>query len=303
MRVMNDFLATVPFDLYELSLFRLIVKHGSFTKAAEAAGLTQSAISRQVQGMEESLGVPLLERTTREVRLTPAGEYLHRQAARLLGDVEQTLKGLREEFCEARKEVRVGVARSIGLAYLPGFFHANLRRAPEVACRMSYLPSRQMLEALDAGDLDLGVLSTPSRCPRGLQITHRFADAFTFIAPRGAGAPKPTKALKAWLREQPWILIDETSTTGQSMRSWLHQQGLNIEPVMQLDGFDPVINLVALGMGVSLVPIRALALYGRKRQLQRVSFPQRFERELAVVIRRQGKVPEHLARFLENILF
>ena len=51
MHNMNDYLATAPFDLYELSLFHLVVKHRSFTKAAEAAGVTQSAITRQMQGM------------------------------------------------------------------------------------------------------------------------------------------------------------------------------------------------------------------------------------------------------------
>lgn len=61
MRSMNQFLSTVPFDLYELALFHLVVKHRSFTKAAEIAGLTQSAITRQMQGVESSLGIQLLE--------------------------------------------------------------------------------------------------------------------------------------------------------------------------------------------------------------------------------------------------
>src|SRR6266446_6138277 len=137
MRVMHRFLSTVPFDLYELYLFHLVVKHRSFTKAAGSAGLTQSAITRQMQGMEKSLGLDLLERTTRTVRLTPAGEFLFRESARLLGDVEQSLRRLREEFAGARKEVRFGVSRTIGLAYLPGFLYANLRRKPEIACRVS----------------------------------------------------------------------------------------------------------------------------------------------------------------------
>jgi hypothetical protein len=117
----NEFFATTPFDIYELFLFRLVAKHSSFTKAAELAGLTQSAITRQVQGMETSLGLQLLERTTRTVRLTAAGEFLFHESARLVGDVEQTMRRLREEFAGARKEVRVGVSRTIGLAYLPGF--------------------------------------------------------------------------------------------------------------------------------------------------------------------------------------
>lgn len=55
MRGMHEYLSTTPFDLYELNLFHLVAKHCSFTKAAEIAGLTQSAVTRQMQGMENSL--------------------------------------------------------------------------------------------------------------------------------------------------------------------------------------------------------------------------------------------------------
>src|ERR1051325_5903029 len=85
MRNMHRFLSTTPFDLYELALFHLVLKHRSFTKAAEVAGLTQSAITRQIQGVENSLGIPLLERTTRTVRATSAGEFLQREAAPPVG--------------------------------------------------------------------------------------------------------------------------------------------------------------------------------------------------------------------------
>src|ERR1700750_1931879 len=129
----NEFLKTSPFDLYELSLFHLVVKHRTFTKAAEMAGLTQSAITRQIQGMEQSLGIELLERTTRSVRVTPAGEFLYHESGKLLGDVDNSLRRLKEDFADARKEIRIGVSRSIGLAYLPGFFHANLRHGPKAA--------------------------------------------------------------------------------------------------------------------------------------------------------------------------
>ena len=59
MRVVNEFLATGPFDLYELKLFHLVAEHQSFTRAGLAAGLTQSAMTRQIQGMEEKLGLKL----------------------------------------------------------------------------------------------------------------------------------------------------------------------------------------------------------------------------------------------------
>ena len=308
MRSMHDFLATIPFDLYELHLFRLVVSHGSFTKAAQIAGLTQSAITRQVQGMETNLGFPLLERTTRKVKTTPAGDFLFRQSARLIGDVDDSLRRLREEFGGAKKEVRVGISRSISLSYLPGFFHANLRHYPEVGCHMSHLRSVDIIAALEANELELGVLCPPKRLPNTLKVTHRFNDIFTLIAPRDSATefqslPKSGKARSTWLARQPWLLLDEESNTGKRLQTWMRQQDLRIEPSMRLDSFDLIINLVALGMGVSFVPIRALAMYGRKQTLQRISLKERFSRELVVVIRRNRSTPEHLKRFVANVLF
>jgi DNA-binding transcriptional LysR family regulator len=308
MRAMHDFLATTPFDLYELALFHLVVKHRSFTKAAGIAGVTQSAITRQMQGMENALGLDLLERTTRSVRITKAGMFLFEESARLLGDVDQTLQHLRVEFGGARKEVRVGVSRSIGLSYLPGFFHANLRRAPDVGCRVSYDSSATILAGLEENQLDLGVVGAAPRLPKTLRVTHRFKDAFSLISSRDLAEEfqrpgNSTRFRTAWLLKQPWLLLAEETNTGRLLRRWMKQQGLGIEPAMQLDSFDLIINLVALGMGVSLVPTRALALYSRKDSLARLFYPKRFERELVVVVRRNRKLPPHLDRFIENILF
>lgn len=304
---MNEYLATSPFDLYELHLFQLVVKHRSFTRAAAAAGLTQSAVTRQVQGMETSLGLDLIERTTRSVRVTPAGEFLYRESLRLLGDVDAVLVRLREEFGGARRQIRLGVSQTIGLAYLPGFFHATLQRLPDVACRVSIRASEDILTALQGNDLDLGVLARGARVPSALKVTHRFADQFTLIAPATRTVTPPTalswRDFGPWAEQQTWLLISDASTTGRRLRRWLVSRGARLEPAMELDSFDLIINLVALGMGASFVPVRALALYGRKRAIRRVRLPERFERELLVVGRRQSHPPDHLARFIENILF
>jgi DNA-binding transcriptional LysR family regulator len=304
----NEFLSTSPFDLYELSLFQLVARHCSFTKAAQAAGLTQSAITRQIQGMENSLGVDLLERTTRTVRLTKPGEFLFAESVRLLGEVDQSLRRLKEDFTDARKQVRVGVSRSIGLAHLPGFFHANLRQHPNVGCHVAYQSSAEILVAVEANELDLGVLCPPAKLPRTLTATHRFQDAFTLVAPTELAAqfvalPKTRLARNAWLLRQAWLLPDETTNTGQQLRKWMTRSNLKLEPAMQLDSFDLIITLVSLGMGIGFVPMRALALYGRKKSLARLVLPERFERGLVVIMRRHRKQPPHLVEFVKNILF
>lgn len=306
MRRMHEFLKTAPFDLYELYLFHLVVQHGSFTKAAEIAGLTQSAITRQVQGMEEGLGLALLERTTRSVRVTAAGAFLEEEALRLIGGVEHSLRRLREDFVDARKIVRVGVSRSIGLAYLPGFLHANLRREPRVGYRVRCEASSVLLTLLEASEIDLAVLCPPRRVAATLAVAHRFEDAFTLIAPAEIAlefARRPKRTAVDWLLTQNWLLLDPSTNTGERLAAWMRRHGWSVEATMHLDSFDLIINLVALGMGVSFVPTRALALYPNKRGIRRLTRPERFKREIVVVTRRQRVVPSHVTAFVRNVLF
>lgn len=307
MQRMNQFLATVPFDLYELALFHLVVKHRSFTKAAAIAGLTQSAITRQIQGIERALGVELLKRTTRSIIPTPAGEFLAKEAVRLLGDVESSLRALQQEFANAPKEVRVNVSRSVGFAYLPGFFHANLRKVQNVTYRLHFSRSNDILTALEADEQDIGVMNAAGRLPSTLQITHRFQDVFTIVAPAALAAEytalKTAPRRRAWLAGQQWFLFEENSTTGKQLTQWLRREGLRLQQRSQFDSFDLIINLVSLGMGLSIVPVRALALYAQKKSIQRLAYPTRFTRELLVLVRRRQKPPAHITAFIENILF
>ena len=304
MQARNEYLATAPFDLYELSLFHLVVKHRSFTGAAAAAGLGQSAITRQIQGMENSLGLDLLERTTRSVRLTPAGQDLFEASRQILGAVEATLQRLREDHGQARKQVRLGVSSSIALAYLPGFLHANLRCRPQIGCQVCTLGGEALLAAVLANDVDVGVLAARKGLPKALQVTHRFNDVFTLITPAACAVPTlDRRKLATWAAGQDWLLLRDDAGTGGALRRWMRRQGWKVEPTMELESFDWIINLVSLGLGVGLVPTRALGLYPQKKTVQRVVLRERFEREIVVLVRRSRKLPDHLKQFIDNILF
>lgn len=304
---MNDFLAKAPFDLYELKLFHLVAEHGSFTKAGRKAGLTQSAMTRQIRGIEEQLGVALFERTTRHVNLTPAGKLLYERSKPILAAAEDTLKSIQEDFHLAPQTLRVGVARSIGLAYYPGFFFTFRQRRPEVRLNVVQLGSRDILEAVENRTLDAGLLSPPDKLPASLSITHEFGDDFILIAPPDsplAGKPAPTwRNLRKRLLQERWLLIDQRGETGRQLRAWMENRGLDIEPAMELDGFDVIVNLVALGLGISLVPHRVLALYGERRKVRRIALKPRFSRKLAVVVRKNRVQPEPLSSFIESVLF
>ncbi len=305
---MNQLLATGPFDLYELTLFRLVAETGSFTQAAERAGLTQSAITRQIRGVEDRLGVALFERTTRHVCLTRAGQLLWARSKAILNAADGLLNEMRQTFGQAPPVLRIGVARSIGLAYLPGYFLGFQRRRPEVQLQVVNQASREILQSVDTGDLDAGLVCPPARLPRSLRATHCFKDEFVAIAPPRLPLPAGAKAatvsqLKQYLQGERWLLIHREGFTGRRLIRWLRTQGWTIEPAMELDSFDFIANLVSLGLGVSLVPHRVLALYGHRRAVQRLALRPRFSRDLAVVVRRNRVTPEPLRSFIENILF
>ncbi|MHA3771135.1 LysR family transcriptional regulator [Verrucomicrobiota bacterium sgz303538] len=308
MREMHEFLPTSPFDIYGLHLLHLVARFGSFTRAAQVAGLTQSAITRQIQGIETRLGLPLLERTTRQVKPTAAGEFLLAQTARVLGDIDSCLRRLREEFAEAPKEVRLGVSKTISLAYLPGFVVGHRRAHPSVQLKVSHQHSGEIVQALEENNLDVGVISPPTRLSAALRITHRFKDAFVLITPKEITPPSRVisenpRDWQKWLQQQSWLLIHEESNTGTRLRRWLTRRNWLPRSVAEFDNFDLVINLVAVGMGVSVVPHRALALYSRSRSVQRFQIPDRFTRELAVLVRRAPAPAEHIAHFVERVLF
>ncbi len=87
------------------------------------------------------------------------------------------------------------------------------------------------------------------------------------------------------------------------MREWLEEVQLPARAAMELESFDLIINLVALGLGVGFVPHRALALYTRRGKVRRVNTSPRFSRELVVVTSRELPAREHVRQFVECILF
>ena len=91
--------------------------------------------------------------------------------------------------------------------------------------------------------------------------------------------------------------------TGTRLRAWLTRCGSEIEPAMEADNFDLLTNLVSLGLGMSIVPHRVLALYPNRRKIQRIITSPKFSRDLVVIVRKQPSISPTLRTFLENILF
>jgi DNA-binding transcriptional LysR family regulator len=314
MRIRNVFLATNPFDLYQLQLFHLVAESRSFTKAGRKAGLTQSAITRQIQGMEHTLDVTLFERSTRVVNLTEAGRFLYQRSLGILKGVQDSIEQLQTQFNLAPPRIRIGISKTIGLAYLPGFLVQFRRKHPEVQTTVVQDDGRQILSLLEAGELDVGITCLARKPPGSLRVRHRFEDRFIGIAPASKmprstfhGKVGPQKMFKAFLTI-PWLLINQSSDTGRSLLQWMHQHGfaMNLKEGnsrMDLDNFDLIVSLVGMGLGASVIPYRTLSSYSLKKAITRIPLRPTFTRQISIITRKHAPTSETVEQFLNTVLF
>jgi len=302
---MHDYLDRLPFDIYELRLFQEVAKVKSFTKAASKIGLSQSALTRKIQGMEGKLDVALFERTTRSVRLTDAGSFLYEQSDAILHQVNATLIRLREKFELAPKSVRVGVSKTLSMSYLPGFFSSYRRRFSDTRILASQHESADIILRLENSELDIGIISAPRRMPSALRLMGSFDDRFSFIVPAGSGEISDFDSLKAFVAESelPWLEISRDSNTARNLEKWLSKKSIIVDAGIELDSFDLIASFVSLNIGYSCVPTRSLALYNRTRKIQKLRLGGMFSRKIVFLASKSMVLEEHVERFVDSIPF
>ncbi|WP_313137818.1 LysR family transcriptional regulator, partial [Stutzerimonas nitrititolerans] len=140
-----------------LRTFVAIAESGSFTRAAGQIYRSTSAVSMQIKRLEETLGRSLFVREARHVRLTPAGETLLGYARRLLKLNEEAVAQFRQPTLQGR--VRFGTPADVGTRILPGLLALFARSHPGVEVDVSVARSIDMIERIDAGELDLALVT------------------------------------------------------------------------------------------------------------------------------------------------
>jgi DNA-binding transcriptional LysR family regulator len=146
-------------DTPELAAFVAVADHGSFSAAADALHLTQSAVSRRIATLERRLAVPVFDRIGRRVALTEAGRTLLPRARRILGDLEDTRTLLRDLSGRVAGPLALATSHHIGLRRLPPVLRAFSGAHPDVELDLQFLDSEAAHELLLQGALELAVVT------------------------------------------------------------------------------------------------------------------------------------------------
>ncbi len=277
-------------NLSHLRVFRSVLEHNSLTAAARALRISQPAVSKQLADLEHALGVKLVERGTRGIRLTAAGELLGQHARRLFNEEEAAEAALRGLLGLELGQLSIGASTTIGNYMVPPLFGELNRAHPGLGLRLNIANTAAIQEQLLAGQLDLGLIEGRVTA-KGLEAEVFAHDELVLIV---APAHPLTRKLgreisRRTIPELPFIMREPGSGTRDVIEQVFAEHGLEIEPVMSLGSTEAVKNAVAAGLGVSVVSRLTVELELTSGRLDILSLSDlRFARELRL-LRLPGK--------------
>lgn len=284
--------------LQQLRLFEAVASHGSFTRAAEATHLTQPAISIQIKRLEETLGTALFEQMGKKIYLTAAGKELYatcRDMFDRLGAFEGKLDELRGEVAGPLNLAAVTTAKY----FLPHYLGAFLRRYPKVLPQLKVSNRARIIERLEANEDDIYILAT---LPERVDIdVHPFLgdELVIFAHPKHPLAKKKGITLEQVLKER-LIVREAGSGIRMTFERLLAEQGLTLDPYMELGSGEAIKQAVMSGMGIAILSTFSLKLEletGRLTLLNVEGLP--IKRNWYAVHRRGKHLTPSASKFIE----
>ncbi|MDQ0741357.1 LysR substrate-binding domain-containing protein [Pseudomonas sp. W4I3] len=233
----------------ELKTLVAVAREGTFAAAGNKIGLTQAAVSAQIQRLEAELGFEIFDRKGRSASLNRMGHQILLQAQELLrlyDSLGSTTVGL-----PASVLVNIGAIASVQRSFLPDALAKFHQQCPQ--CRTRVIPglSMELVNMVDAGEIDMAaIIRPPFSLQSDLRWTTLALEPYRLVIPREV----PGEDWSKLLSNQPFIRYDRSSFGGRQVDRFLRHMHFTLREVCELDELEAIIKLVANGVGVALVP-------------------------------------------------
>jgi DNA-binding transcriptional LysR family regulator len=280
-------LVGVNFDLNDLQAFRAVVELGSFRKAAESVNISQPALSRRIDKLEEALGVRLFERTTRSVALTTVGRVFAQSAEQLLDDLDVALLGIRDVSSSRLGHVTIACVPSVAYYFLPSVIASYRRRFPRIRVKLLDASANEVLGAVISGEADFGVSFIGSQEP---EVEFKVLLQDRFVAACRRDHPLARKKRVTWneLYEHEYVSVDKTSGNRLVLDQALSAVAPRAPSVCETRHVTTMLGLVEAGLGVAAVP--SMAMPGHAHPiLTSVPLVEPIVRRRVGIVRRRGR--------------
>lgn len=271
----------------ELKTLIAVVRYGSFAAAGEHIGLTQSAVSSQIQRLEESLDLVLFDRTRRSAVLNEAGARVLARAEEIVLLMSRLGDPLTDD--ELASTLRIGAIASVQSVLLPRALAALRKDHPRLLVNIAPGVSMKLMDQLDSAEIDAAIMIKP---PFGILPDMSWQPLLYEPFKLLVRSDVKGRDWRALLQSQPFLRYDRTSFGGRLVTRFLRDNRLEVQASIELDEIAGLIQLVAQGLGAALVPM-VEAYLPLPPGVRAVSLVEKtFYREIGIL--RRGKGPRSL---------
>src|SRR5215472_903635 len=239
-------------NLHHLKIFYTVAQRRSVTAAAADLFLSQPAVSLQLKALEKELGLPLFQRGSSKLRLTQAGEVLHRAAVSMLHAKDEAERAIGELRDGTRGRLILGAGTTGGMYVLPRIVQAYKGDWPETEILFHVGTTDQILEKLLQNVLDMGLVGGPIE-DRRFTVDTLCGDELVLIAAPSHPIASLGKVTLRDLGGMPFIVPETGSRTRQLVEKRLREAGVPLAIAMQLPGTEGVKRAVEGGLGIGMV--------------------------------------------------
>ena len=240
-------------DVRTLYTLLAIADHKSFAAAGRAVGLSPAGVSLQIKGLESELGLRLFDRTARPPAPTEDCGLVVRRARELVGVWERLSADLRPQA--AAGVLDLGAVPTLVSGILPQALRRLRNRNPGLQIRLSTGLSHVLVGQVRSERLDAALLAQPEALDPGLTWTAFCQEPLMVVAP----ADLPGDDDRALLTAAPFIRFKPYAWAGRAIDEALRQRGIEVRAGMEVDSLEGILELVANGLGVAVLPRRNLA--------------------------------------------
>ena len=289
-------------NLDVMKTFCDLVDTGSFSKAAEANYISQSAVSQQLAKLERELSTQLISRGGGLVEATDAGKAFYEGARAILRRYEQLLGEVRSAADAIRGVLRVGTIYSVGFymlePYIRRFFHSH----PEVALHVEYTQWNRIYAAIANAELDLGVVAFPER-HRSIEVVPLAKEEMGLVCSPQHRLASRSRVDTRDLDGESFVALDENVPTRRHIDKMLKADRVKVKVAMSFDNVELLKRAVEINVGVSILPRDNIEREVHSGDLAYVPFvrPERWMRSLGI-LRRRGRAPTPAERMFLALL-
>lgn len=245
-------------NLRKLRIFQAVAKHGNFTRAAEEVHTTQPAITQNIRGLEQFLGVHVFERLGRRIDLTPAGQALLPYVSRIDALLAEAVASAREAGGLAGLTLRLGAGDTVATYILPGLIRTFSERRRNATLQLVVGNTERVLAAILANEVELAVWARQE--PHPLLVHRPFLTVPLVVVARTDDPIARLDRISAYrLAGRRLLLRGHGSAIRDFIDEVLHSAGLESAEIVEMDNLEAIKLTVEAGYGVTIAPAFAVS--------------------------------------------